>query len=60
MDECGITVATLEQVLERETVQPFYRDAFGNCWTGEGSLPEWLRRAVAAGQTIEHFRASNR
>jgi DNA-binding protein H-NS len=33
-----------------------YRDAYGNAWTGLGEMPEWLRRAVAAGQSIDHFR----
>ena len=60
MDECGITVATLEQMLQIEACRPCYKDAFGNCWMGEGSLPEWLARAVAAGQSIEHFRASHK
>jgi DNA-binding protein H-NS len=35
-----------------------YRDAWGNTWNGSGDLPEWLQRAVAAGQSIEHFRCS--
>lgn len=33
-----------------------YRDAYGHAWDGHGDLPEWLRRAVNAGQSIEHFR----
>lgn len=59
MDEFGITLAALEQSLEddiqaEETAS--YRDAWGNIWNGSGDLPQWLQRAVAAGQSIEHFR----
>lgn len=36
-----------------------FRDAQGHTWDGEGELPDWLRRAVNAGQTIEHFRAAS-
>ncbi|WP_429303824.1 H-NS family nucleoid-associated regulatory protein [Paraburkholderia sp. GAS199] len=63
MDECGITLAALERAMEEEIEQARhltrYQDASGNCWSGEGSLPEWLRRAVAAGQSIEHFRSES-
>jgi DNA-binding protein H-NS len=48
MHEYGITVAALQDALEEDVDQTRYQDAFGNCWSGEGSLPEWLRRAVAA------------
>jgi DNA-binding protein H-NS len=58
MKECGITFDALEQALvdearERDAIR--YRDAYGNTWTGAGDMPSWLRRAVAAGQSIEHF-----
>lgn len=36
-----------------------FRDAQGNAWNGQGYLPEWLQRAVNAGQSIEHFRVSS-
>ncbi|MGT2512268.1 hypothetical protein [Cupriavidus basilensis] len=35
-----------------------YRDADGHTWNGEGNLPEWLQRAVNAGQTPEFFKVS--
>jgi DNA-binding protein H-NS len=58
MKECGISFDALEQALvdevrERDAIR--YRDAYGNTWTGAGDMPSWLRRAVAAGQSIEHF-----
>lgn len=33
-----------------------FRDASGHVWNGEGEMPEWLLRAVNAGQSIDHFR----
>ena len=59
MDEFGITLAALGQSLNADLEKQqavSYRDAWGNAWNGSGNLPEWLQRAVAAGQTIEHFR----
>jgi DNA-binding protein H-NS len=34
-----------------------YRDAGGNTWTGRGNRPRWLVAALAAGKTLEEFRA---
>jgi DNA-binding protein H-NS len=59
MDEFGITLAALAQSLDSDLKKQkavSYRDAWGNTWNGSGDLPEWLQRAVAAGQSIEHFR----
>ncbi|KWR87601.1 H-NS histone family protein [Cupriavidus sp. IDO] len=33
-----------------------YRNAHGQGWDGRGAMPDWLQRAVNAGQTVEHFR----
>lgn len=33
-----------------------YRSADGQSWDGEGDMPDWLQRAVNAGQSPEHFR----
>ncbi|WP_431798395.1 H-NS family nucleoid-associated regulatory protein (plasmid) [Cupriavidus metallidurans] len=33
-----------------------YRNAHGQGWDGRGAMPDWLQRAVHAGQTVEHFR----
>lgn len=35
-----------------------YKDAVGHSWNGEGALPEWLQRAVNAGQSVEHFKVA--
>ena len=62
MDEYGITNEALassvmaDQKAERAVL---YRDALGNTWDGHGDMPDWLCRAVAAGQHVEHFRCGN-
>ena len=38
----------------REVVR--YRSAEGRTWDGQGERPDWLQRAVNAGQNIAHFR----
>ncbi|MCT9070566.1 H-NS histone family protein [Cupriavidus gilardii] len=35
-----------------------YRSALGQCWDGTGEMPDWLQRAVNAGQTPEFYRVS--
>jgi len=32
-----------------------YRSANGDSWSGEGSMPQWLKQAISAGQSIGHF-----
>jgi DNA-binding protein H-NS len=34
-----------------------YRDANGNTWGGRGPRPLWLRNALAAGKSLDEFRA---
>ncbi|WP_455285763.1 H-NS family nucleoid-associated regulatory protein [Cupriavidus necator] len=36
--------------------QPCYRNALGQSWDGRGPMPEWLQRAVNAGQSPEFYR----
>ncbi|MGY2492390.1 H-NS histone family protein [Cupriavidus sp. CP313] len=33
-----------------------YRNDQGMSWDGTGEMPDWLRRAVNAGQSVEFFR----
>jgi DNA-binding protein H-NS len=35
---------------------PVFRSASGDTWDGTGDMPEWLKRAVHAGQDIEFYR----
>lgn len=32
-----------------------YRSATGDSWDGQGEMPQWLKQAISAGQTIDHF-----
>jgi len=33
-----------------------YRNAAGQSWDGQGEMPDWLRRAANAGQSVEFYR----
>ncbi len=33
-----------------------YRNALGQSWDGTGEYPDWLQRAVNAGQSIDFYR----
>ncbi|MGE8450691.1 MAG: H-NS family nucleoid-associated regulatory protein [Pseudomonadales bacterium] len=35
-----------------------FRVAEGHTWNGHGDLPEWIQRAVNAGQSPDHFSVS--
>ncbi|MCY0854000.1 H-NS family nucleoid-associated regulatory protein [Cupriavidus sp. D39] len=37
-----------------------YRNAHGQGWDGCGIMPDWLQRAINAGQTVEHFQVPSR
>lgn len=59
MDEYGITMEVLEESIRADEAAASaikYRDAFGNSWDGRGDKPDWLARAIYAGQNIDHFR----
>jgi DNA-binding protein H-NS len=56
MEEFGISHEALEASMMADAARPKYRDAFGNSWDGRGERPDWLTRAINAGQDIEHFR----
>lgn len=56
MEEFGISLEVLEAAIIADAATPKYRDAYGNVWDGTGERPDWLTRAINAGQDIEHFR----
>lgn len=56
MEEFGISMEDLAAALLVDASTPKYRDAYGNEWDGQGERPDWLKRAINAGQDIEHFR----
>jgi DNA-binding protein H-NS len=51
--------AAATSTTSHQKVHPIrFRDAGGHSWDGQGDLPEWLQRAVNAGQSVDHFRVS--
>ncbi|WP_455285622.1 H-NS family nucleoid-associated regulatory protein [Cupriavidus necator] len=57
MCQYGVTLNDLKAagcfaVIQR---QVRYRNAQGQCWDGQGAMPDWLNRAVNAGQSPEFF-----
>lgn len=59
MEDYGITLEVLAESIEADANAVravLYRDAFGNSWDGYGDKPDWLKRAIYAGQNIDHFR----
>jgi DNA-binding protein H-NS len=32
-----------------------YSNATGDSWDGRGEMPQWLKQAISAGQSIQHF-----
>jgi DNA-binding protein H-NS len=58
MEEFGITADDLAVALadaKAEENNARYRSATGDAWSGEGEMPQWLRQAVSAGQSLKHF-----
>ncbi|MBY4897840.1 H-NS family nucleoid-associated regulatory protein [Cupriavidus sp. AU9028] len=40
----------------RPAATPLYRNALGQTWDGTGDMPDWLQRAVNAGQSPDFYR----
>ncbi|NML32932.1 H-NS family nucleoid-associated regulatory protein [Paraburkholderia antibiotica] len=58
MEEFGIKPEDLAAALASESLAKKaerYRSATGDSWDGNGEMPQWLKQAISAGQTIEHF-----
>ncbi|WP_454753821.1 H-NS family nucleoid-associated regulatory protein [Cupriavidus necator] len=62
MAQHGLTLANLQAAGRFAKPQPalsgavHYPNAHGQGWDGRGAMPDWLQRAVNAGQPVEHFR----
>ncbi|MBP0631441.1 MULTISPECIES: H-NS family nucleoid-associated regulatory protein [unclassified Cupriavidus] len=54
--EAGADVVSAKAAKANGAPRPLYRNALGQSWDGEGEYPDWLQRAVNAGQSIEFFR----
>ena len=63
MEEFGIRPDDLASALAQEQSEQTgvrYRSATGDTWNGEGEMPRWLKQAISAGQSIEHFELSSK
>ncbi len=62
METYGLTVEDLRALgcfdAPPKPAAPVYMNANGQVWDGTGPMPDWLQRAVNAGQSIEHFRVN--
>jgi DNA-binding protein H-NS len=58
MDDFGISPDDLASFLATKPAESDmgrYRSAGGHTWSGDGELPQWLKQAISAGQSIGHF-----
>ena len=58
MAEFGIELDDVAAVIAQDQIQQKsakYRSATGETWSGEGEMPQWLKQAISAGQSVEHF-----
>ncbi|MHB9839687.1 H-NS histone family protein [Paraburkholderia terrae] len=58
MAEFGIELDDVAAVIAQDQIQQKsakYRSATGETWSGEGEMPQWLKQAISAGQSLEHF-----
>jgi len=55
MEEFGISPDALASALAATPQVDRYRSANGESWSGKGVMPQWLKQAISAGQSIEHF-----
>ncbi|QCP52469.1 H-NS histone family protein [Trinickia violacea] len=56
IEEFGITPEDLASALANEQTEARYLSATGDTWTGEGEMPQWLKQAISAGQSLDHFK----
>lgn len=58
MAEVGIELDDLAAAIAQDQIQQKsakYRSAAGEAWSGDGEMPQWLKQAISAGQSLEHF-----
>jgi DNA-binding protein H-NS len=54
-DDAGV-VADVATLPAETLPRVIYRNAMGQTWDGSGEYPDWLQRAVNAGQSIDFYR----
>ncbi|CAG9269811.1 H-NS family nucleoid-associated regulatory protein [Paraburkholderia caribensis] len=58
MSEVGIELDDLAAAIAEDQINQKaarYRSATGEIWSGDGEMPQWLKQAISAGQSMEHF-----
>lgn len=58
MAEVGIELDDLAAAIAEDQIRQKaarYRSATGETWSGDGEMPQWLKQAISAGQSMEHF-----
>jgi DNA-binding protein H-NS len=63
MEEFGIEPEDLALELASEQSkhkEARYHSATGETWAGDGEMPQWLKQAISAGQSLDHFELSSR
>ncbi|MEM5338017.1 H-NS family nucleoid-associated regulatory protein [Paraburkholderia azotifigens] len=58
MAEVGIELDDLAAAIAEDQIRQKtarYRSATGETWSGDGEMPQWLKQAISAGQSLEHF-----
>lgn len=58
MSEVGIEIDDLAAAIAEDQLRQKnarYRSATGEIWSGDGEMPQWLKQALSAGQSLEHF-----
>lgn len=58
MAEVGIELDDLAAAIAEDQIRQKaarYRSATGETWSGDGEMPQWLKQATSAGQSMEHF-----
>lgn len=46
---------TVKTAARKRSAKTTYRDEMGNSWSGFGPTPRWLREALEAGKSLDHF-----
>ena len=59
MADFGISPDDLAAALAAAPEVGRYRSANGDSWSGEGAMPQWLKQAISAGQSVGHFELSS-
>jgi DNA-binding protein H-NS len=58
MAEVGIGLDDVAAAIAHDEIRQAaarYRSATGQTWSGDGEMPQWLKQAISAGQSLDHF-----